>query len=230
MKQIILFGLTVTLLFTLSTNYVSAASLPKATCGDTSLVITNLPADDRKVAVRINDQGNGWNLDKPYEGDMAGIITPDDGKFTFKAQGKHTYDWWVHVENPDGTFGSAIGGEVYCGAGAPSSLSVSCKNNKVSLSWNKVASADHYAVRVDDASNPWNPADPQDGDRSDNNVKETKFSSSGSTGRGYNVWVHSVDSKGIFSPAKEAFVSCRVGSSSGNIFGAISAWFANLFK
>lgn len=207
---------------------VYAADTPTATCGDTSLVITNLPQDDRKVAIRINDKGNGWDLEKPFPGDKAEIITPKDGKYTFKATGKHTYDWWVHIENADGTYGSAIGSAVYCGAQAPTDLKATCRDSKLTLTWKKVSSADQYAVRVDDAVNPWNEKTAQAGDKSDNSVKSTTYTTTAVTGHGYNVWVHAIDPNGIFSPATESFVSCKPGGS-GGFLQTLRDFFSNLF-
>lgn len=219
------FGIILVLLTLFSRN-AWAAELPEASCGDSKLIISNLPEDDRRVSVRINDKANGWNLENPFPGDFADTISSDKGKYTFSAQDKHTYDWWVHIENADGTFGSAIGGAVYCGAAAPENLKASCRDNQLSISWNKVSSADHYAIRVDDTSNTWDDKKLQTGDRADNSVKDPKYTLQATTGHGYNVWVHAVDAKGIFSPAAETFVSCR--RSGGTFFDSIIAFFKGL--
>lgn len=228
MKKLIIGTLFCTSLFIPSTS-VEAATQPKASCGDGNFTITNLPEDGRKVAIRFNDKANGWNLEKPLKGDFADKIAPRDGKFSTKATGGHTYDWWIHIENADGSFGSAIGGAIYCGAGAPATISASCRNNEITLSWKKVSSADHYAVRIDDAENAWDEKELQAGDTVRNNVKETKFASTAQIGHGYNVWVHAVDARGIFSPAKEAFVSCKKEQSLG-FFNNLVSFFSGIFK
>jgi hypothetical protein len=229
MKNLFIGVLLSTTLFIPLTS-VEAASQPKAACGDASLVISNLPEDERKVAVRINDKANGWNLEKPFKGDFADKITPREGKYIFKAVDGHTYSWWVHVENADGTYGSAIGGDTYCGAAAPASLTASCKNNSIALSWKKAAAAERYAVRIDDTVNPWEVKSVLEGDKADNSVNGTKYTTAAQSGHGYNVWVHAVDKDGVFSAAKETFVSCKKNDTSQGMFSSIASFFSGLFK
>jgi len=205
-----------------------AAAQPKASCSNGVFTITNLPQDGRKVAVRLNDKANGWKIEKPLRGDYADKITPRNGKFTQKATSGHTYDWWIHIENVDGSYGSAIGGTIYCGVAAPSSLTASCRDMKLQLSWKKSDAADHYAVRIDDTQNPWR-ENLYEGDIAQNSVKGTKFTTFAKAGQGYNVWVHAVDSRGIFSPATDTFVSCKK-EQSRNIFTTLSTFFSGFFQ
>jgi hypothetical protein len=211
-------------------NTVEAVVQPKASCGDASFVINNLPQDERKVAVRVNDKANGWNLEKPLKGDFADKITPQDGEFHFKAVDGHTYSWWVHIENADGTFGSAIGGDTYCGAAAPTTLSATCKDESLSLTWKKVSSAERYAVRIDDTRNTWDVKNTLPGDTAEDYIKGTKFSKKAQAGHGYNVWIHAVDKDGVFSSAKETFVSCRTAAKSTGFVNSLKSFFTGLFS
>jgi hypothetical protein len=226
----LLFGIIMGAFFMHPVMPVEAATQPKAVCGDAAFSIHNLPQDERKVAIRINDKANDWNLEKPLTGDFANIITPRGSKFSFKATNGHTYSWWVHIENPDGTYGKAIGGETYCGAATPSSFTASCKDKEISLNWKKESSADHYAIRIDDSQNSWDEKDVLPGDTVENSVKEPKYKTEAQSGHGYNIWIHAVDKYGIFSAATEKFVSCKAGTQQVGIINSIRNFFTGFFS
>jgi hypothetical protein len=209
---------------------VFAVAQPKASCGDAAFVIANLPQDGRRVAVRIDDKANGWDLENPVKGDVATLVTPRDGRFSFKAINEHTYSWWVHLENADGTFGRAYGGETYCGAAIPASFSASCKDDKISLTWKKVASAERYAVRIDDTQNSWDPKNVLPGDTAVDTVTGTKFSTAATVGHGYNIWIHAVDTKGIFSSPKETFLACKKNAQSVGFLQSLRNFFTGFFS
>jgi hypothetical protein len=66
-----------------------------------------------------------------------------------------------------------------------------------------------YAIRVDDQSNPWNGSctAPNPGDACSNTVTTNAFSFNFVAGKTYNIWVHAINSCGVYSTANPQVVS-----------------------
>ena len=87
---------------------------------------------------------------------------------------------------------------------APTGLTCNVASN--SISWNAVAGADHYALRVDANPSSWSGACPATSPDYCGDVYATSRSYSFSAGTSYSVWVHSLNSCGSWS--SPTYTSC----------------------
>ncbi|MFH1535719.1 MAG: hypothetical protein ABIC96_01425 [Patescibacteria group bacterium] len=82
----------------------------------------------------------------------------------------------------------------------PTNLQGSCSIGKLNFSWNRVIGAVRYAIRIWDRANPiWGGDTPNPGDTVDNYVYSTFYERATSRGPYYTWWIHSVDSRGVYS-------------------------------
>ncbi len=90
-------------------------------------------------------------------------------------------------------------------------LTGSCSGTAINLSWNPVAGASKYLVRIDDTANGWGGYNRQPGDIIDDNVASASYTNnSGQAGHNYQVWVHSADSSNNLSESSnKVTISCR---------------------
>ncbi len=217
--------------FLTSNLYAQEIKIPQAECVRDVLTISQLPDNGRKVAVRIDNTKNGWDLTSPLNGDFAVTIKPQNGKYSVSAISENTYNWWVHLENSDGSFSKAYGGRVYCGYGAPSDFSYVCQNNKVIFSWKPVEKAESYAIRIDDKENGWKEKKPLSGDVIENNLRRTTYEMKYLKAHKYDAWVHAVDKKQNFSRANKITVDCQDKNIKEISFmEQLKAFFSSLFK
>ncbi len=161
-----------------------------------------------KYAVRVDDTTNPWNgnCNSPNPGDICNNNVTGT-HFDFTAQPGRTYSFWIHSLNACGHYSPHAGVqfETCSTPSAPTNPQPSGQvpQSSAQLSWDAVAGAEKYWVRVDNTANGWNGscANPNPGDFCDNDVTGTTFDFPAASGANYGYWIHAVNQCGEYSPS-----------------------------
>lgn len=86
--------------------------------------------------------------------------------------------------------------------------SATCSTGQLVITLTPPAKHDHWAIRVDDTSNSFQPTKMRPGDVLIDNYKQNVFQMQGQTQELYNWWIHSVTKDGVWSDAAGGTIRC----------------------
>ncbi|GEM_PF-4957037 len=137
-----------------------------------------------------------------------------------------SYEWWIHASGDSCPGSTETRGSfnTLCDLPPPGNLQANCNPTTgiLTFTWNAVAGATRYAIRVNDEADDWkevppNPG-PNPGDTIENFVSNSPFTRSTSVGPYYSWWLHAVDDTGKYSPRADGpRVNCPPATHSLNV-------------
>jgi len=86
--------------------------------------------------------------------------------------------------------------------------SATCKDTQITITMQAPANHSHFAIRIDDRSNSYQPTDMRPGDVLIDNHASNTFTVKGQAGELYNWWIHSIARDGTWSEATGGTISC----------------------
>ena len=170
-------------------------------------------------ALRVDDQSNAWtgSCTELNPGDVCrNDLTTNTYPYDFQP-GK-TYNMWLHAVNSCGVYSDPAPQQVTVNACSTVTTPVNvqpsgttAEGNKP-ITWDPVPGATGgYAIRIDDQSNPWNDSctNLNPGDACSNTVATNSFPFNFVAGHSYNVWIHAINSCGVYSPVTPQVITTQ---------------------
>ncbi len=196
----------------------------RGNCSNNQLSLTWQPFPGiNRYLVRVDDTANDWGLPL-RSGDFMDDNVTSTSYSNSNAKPGHTYRWWIHTIDNNGQFvrfngvDSFTGPNVICSAApaskpaVPAGLTSSCPapGTTASLSWNPVAGADYYALRVNNSTTGgWNGScTGSAGDFCSERETGNSKSFTSAAGNNYDWWIHACNSAGCGDGSPQAHFTC----------------------